>query len=103
MSLNPEYEYNQCLARAENHKSFLNRDSHKTVCKYYWNKMLTCKTECAGDENGRQESLMHKCLPTSTTDKQLQECLKQNLMDSTLNVCKLKCELSANQIFRGIG
>ena len=101
--MNPEYEYSQCKARSENNKSFVNRNAHKSVCDYYWNKMMTCKAECYKDENATQESSFMKCLPTCNTDNELKECLNKYKTESSLQVCRLKCEYKANQILRDIG
>ena len=100
--MNIEFEYNQCLARGEHQKSFIKRDSHKSVCNYFMDKVRSCRMECVGNENDKQETIMHKCLPNVSTDKELDDCVKKNLMESTINLCRLKCEVRGMANLRDI-
>jgi len=100
--MNSNFEYNQCLARADIKRSGSDRRAIKDVCTFYNNKMKECMANCVSDENERQVTIAAKCLPTVTTDNQLQECIKKHMMESTVNVCKMKCEINAIHVFKNL-
>ena len=98
--MNIQFEYNQCLANAENLNSYFKRDSYKKVCNHLWDKINACKAKCEWRENDKQRDIISKCLyslSTVKTDKELEQCIKNNSgginSESTVNVCKTKCEL----------
>jgi hypothetical protein len=92
--MNLDLEYNECI------KKFHNEFQGKSVCNFYVSKMRKCKTVCDTSENQRQEQALKKCIDISKTDNQLESCIKQNIQDATINICKIKCELTAINSFK---
>ena len=100
MSMNLEVEYDRCIKTGN--KIYNDTKAVKNLCSFFQTKLNMCKMECMTEENARQQAIVQKCLPNSTTDSQLDECVKKQLMESSLKVCRMKCELKAVENYRNI-
>ncbi len=95
-----DQEYNNCVNRA--FKVYDDMRTAKTVCGLFNKKMLQCKTVCDSEDSSKTQEVFKKCVNTVKNDAELDACIKQNAAESSIKLCKLKCELVAIENYKSV-
>ena len=98
--MNLDIEFNQCVNKAQHLSN--SKSAARSICDYYTNKMNSCKVECSKTENKNQTEILQKCVNISSNDQQLEDCIKNSNLHSTIRLCKVKCEIKALQDYKSI-
>ena len=91
--MNLDIEYQKCVKHATT--IYNSGNVARKLCGRIESNMNASINQCISDNNRQQQELFQKCVNISTTDKQLDECVANNTIESSLKLCKAKCQIKA--------
>ena len=95
--MNLNIEFDECVKSAT--ALYESKSQATNYCSFIKENVSKCKKQCSFEDNQLQQQGLNKCIKTSVTDAQLDQCMVANKIEPTIKLCNARCEITATEAF----